>query len=342
MAYLKECFESIRAQTFDNFEVIIVDDNSDDESFKIALGFAEFDSRFRVFRNLNRLGLVANWNYCLQLCCGNWIKFLFQDDLIANNCLERLVESCERLKRPFGFCDRDIIFDDLVENGARNYFKQHQAMIKEAYGERDYVDAETFARMCSVRPTENIIGEPTVTIFHRSVIQNFGIFNPALIQICDMEYWARVGSNVGVVYIPERLATFRVHHRSTTSHNHAEREYRTGRLDPLIVHYLLLRSPFYRNIRNKLYLRSGRMLVWWQCIYDAHRAWRIARPYLFNSTRGDAKNKKDWKDIIKTYPELKILAFAGLFLMMVRAVIYRTGLDRYFKNQACFSDDGNS
>ena len=61
-SHLEECLASIRAQTFADFEVIIVDDASDDASAAIAKKFAAADARFQVHANPRRLGLVGNFN----------------------------------------------------------------------------------------------------------------------------------------------------------------------------------------------------------------------------------------------------------------------------------------
>jgi len=150
--FLRDCLASIQAQTLGDFEVLIVDDDSQDDSYEIAAGFASRDPRFLVHRNPNRLGLVGNWNRCLELSRGTWIKLVFQDDLIESHCLERLVESCGRHKRTFAFCDRNFLFDDSVDDATRDAFRRHQAMITEAYEKEDYADAGQFARICAQRP----------------------------------------------------------------------------------------------------------------------------------------------------------------------------------------------
>ena len=85
MKYLRECLDSILVQSFENFEVIIVDDQSADGSVDLLSEYAAQDERIRVFRNPQNLGLVGNWNRCLDLASAEWIKFVFQDDLIGLN-----------------------------------------------------------------------------------------------------------------------------------------------------------------------------------------------------------------------------------------------------------------
>jgi len=253
---------------------------------------------------------------------------------MAENCLERLVASCEQWQRPFGFCARELLFDDSVDASTRAYLGQHQAMLQKIYGEQREVTAEAFADLCASHPGENLIGEPTVTIFHHSLAKQLGGFNPILVQLCDMEYWARIGASSGVVHVPEKLATFRVHQRSTTAKNYSQRVYRVATLEPLVFRYVMLRQPQCRNIRQALYRRLGRRTAWWRCLHAAHDAWRLAHPRLFAAASGDATLKKEWQEVARAYPGLKLMAWSGVVLLKIRAALHAAGLKRGIKKPA--------
>ena len=89
--YLRECLDTVLSQTFTDFEVLLVDDQSSDETLSIAQEYAAKDTRIYVKQNEQNLGLVGNWNCCIELAQGEWIKFVFQDDLIAPECLEKML-----------------------------------------------------------------------------------------------------------------------------------------------------------------------------------------------------------------------------------------------------------
>jgi glycosyltransferase involved in cell wall biosynthesis len=326
-AYLKECLAGIQAQTFTDFEVIIVDDESTDATLSIAKEFVRQDSRFRIHPNPKRLGLVGNWNRSLELARGEWIKFVFQDDTIERNCLERLVKSCERFKCPFGFCHRHILFDEHATVATRSFFDEHQKLLEELYGTKDsFIDGKTFARMAVQRLDWNLIGEPTVVLFNRSVIKDFGMFVSSLIQRCDSEYWLRLATNVGVVHVAERLASFRVHDKSTTSQNLSKREYRTRLIEPLVSHYLILHEKHYQLLRRELFHSSGRLVNWWRLIWATHHAWAVTM-----ASPGNREIKLEWDNVVKTYPKLKSLARAGIFLTKIRSGLGVLGLNRRLK-----------
>lgn len=87
--YILKCFESIKKQTYSDYEVILVDDGSPDKCPAICDNFAKTDSRYRVIHQLNQ-GLSAARNTGLQAAIGRYVYFLDSDDTIASNFLERM------------------------------------------------------------------------------------------------------------------------------------------------------------------------------------------------------------------------------------------------------------
>lgn len=87
--YLKECLDSILAQTYTDFEVIIVNDASPYDLDRIIDGYS--DSRIRYYRNDKNCGainVVDNWNRCLDYANGEYIICMGDDDRLLPNCLE--------------------------------------------------------------------------------------------------------------------------------------------------------------------------------------------------------------------------------------------------------------
>jgi glycosyltransferase involved in cell wall biosynthesis len=323
--FFRECLHSLQAQTLTDFEVIIVDDESTDATLDIAREFARHDPRFQIHPNPKRLGLVGNWNRSLELARGEWIKFVFQDDTIEPRCLERLVGQCEQFKCAFGFCQRHLLYEANTSVATRRPFDLHQQEIAERYGTEDsFIAATTFARLALQRPGWNLIGEPTVVLFNRSVIKDFGWFVPAMIQLCDLEYWLRLGSNVGVVHVAERLATFRVHDQSTTSRNQSKRDYRARLIDPLVMDYLVLHEEHYRKLRSELYRSSGRLVNWWRLLWSAQQAWSATRAVPVN-----LEILAEWNSVTATYPRLKNFARLGRWLTQIRGAVNLLGLERF-------------
>lgn len=96
--YLKQCIESVLAQSYTNFEYILVDNCSTDGSVEIAEKFAVLDARIRIVRRENLLSQVQNYNGALAEISGvsEYCKIVQADDWIFPDCLKLMVEVFER------------------------------------------------------------------------------------------------------------------------------------------------------------------------------------------------------------------------------------------------------
>ena len=89
--YIAECIQAALDQTFQNFEIIVVDNASNDGTWAICQQFAALDPRVRIFRNDTNIGSVRNWIRCVQEARGHYSKMLFSDDLLEPDCLARML-----------------------------------------------------------------------------------------------------------------------------------------------------------------------------------------------------------------------------------------------------------
>lgn len=95
--FISACIQSALDQTFTDFEVVVVDNASNDGTWDICQQLAASDSRVKVFRNDVNIGPVRNWLRCLELATGEYGKFLFSDDLMMPSFL---AETLPRLEDP--------------------------------------------------------------------------------------------------------------------------------------------------------------------------------------------------------------------------------------------------
>lgn len=90
--FLKESLDSILAQTYTNFELIIVDDASPEHLADIVEAYD--DPRIQFYRNEKNIGkedLVANWNHCVKYACGDLLLLASDDDIYMPTFLEKIV-----------------------------------------------------------------------------------------------------------------------------------------------------------------------------------------------------------------------------------------------------------
>lgn len=93
--YLAECIESVQNGHFQDYEHIIVDDGSNDDSMAIAQAYAAEDSRIRVYQNETNLGDYPNRNKAASFATGKYIKYLDADDMHGRFMVDMLIDAME-------------------------------------------------------------------------------------------------------------------------------------------------------------------------------------------------------------------------------------------------------
>lgn len=89
--YIKQALDSILAQTYQNFELIISDNASTDETQQICREYAKKDSRIRYYRNAKNIGAARNFNRVFELSSGEYFKWAAYDDVLAPEFLSRCI-----------------------------------------------------------------------------------------------------------------------------------------------------------------------------------------------------------------------------------------------------------
>ena len=94
---IEETLRCVLEQSYKNIELIVCDDNSKDRTYQVIQNFAKSsrDERLKIFHNESNLGMAGNWNYCLSLCSGTYMRLLCGDDLIDKDLIRREVEILE-------------------------------------------------------------------------------------------------------------------------------------------------------------------------------------------------------------------------------------------------------
>jgi glycosyltransferase involved in cell wall biosynthesis len=94
-AFLRTSLESLSAQSMADFEVIVSDDASTDDSREIAAAFARDDRRFHLHANVRNLGMTGNWNEALKRATGRYVVKLDADDALTPQTLAQLAAAME-------------------------------------------------------------------------------------------------------------------------------------------------------------------------------------------------------------------------------------------------------
>jgi len=193
--HIGEAIESALNQTYTDFEMIIVDDVSTDNTDEVVQKYLN-DKRITYYKNPVNLGLVENFNQCLTYAKGEYIKFLLADDKFEPTLLEKFVGIMEQYPKV-----------SLVTSNREIFGSQTKTRLLPFTGLQDgkKVIFESLRE-----GNGNWIGEPTTVMFRKADLR-VGNFNPDYYCLVDWEMWLRL-LVVGDCYIiPETLSHFRVH-----------------------------------------------------------------------------------------------------------------------------------
>jgi len=303
--HLRECLDSVLAQTYRDFEVLIVDDDSADASLAIAEEYAERDARIRILRNARNVGLVGNWNRCVQETRGEWIKFVFQDDTIFPECLALLLEGAAS-GRILIACRRRFVFEGEIPEATRMFYEANRATIQELFADAPDVSPARCQELALTHFGGNIFGEPTAIMLHRSTFTRFGSFNPNLIVTCDLEFWTRVSIHAGVKYIPVDLATFRVHASGTSATARAQREYRMLVLDKLVILHEFAYHDVYEPLRRMAQGLRPPLDLRRALDERRHEARALAGWANRHPSKPDPSLMAEWNEVSRAYPKIAV------------------------------------
>lgn len=110
--YIKEAIFSVIAQTYKKWELLVVDDASDDNTANIVKNIAGMDQRIKLHRNTENKGVSYSRNKAISLSSGKWIAFLDSDDIWNVNKLEKQCEMTKNKKISFVFTGASYINEE--------------------------------------------------------------------------------------------------------------------------------------------------------------------------------------------------------------------------------------
>jgi glycosyltransferase involved in cell wall biosynthesis len=188
-----ETINSILAQTFKDFELIVIDNESSDNTEEVIKSYS--DGRIRYFRNQNN-GLVAvNRNYGINKANGEYIAFCDDDDLWMPEKLERQVKLLD-LNKELGL----VYSDSYIMNENGNL--ERYTLLSSSKLFRGNVFDKLFQM--------NFIPMLTVMI-RREVLSKVGGFDPKYIIAQDHDLWLRIAEHYPIDFTEEPLAKYRIH-----------------------------------------------------------------------------------------------------------------------------------
>jgi len=215
--YLDERIDTIFKQTFTDWELVIVDNYSDDGAWDFFKQIAASDTRVRISQ-APRMGMYANWNNCIELARGEYIYIATSDDTMAPECLEHMVDALETYPQcDLAHCCLTVIDEHGVPL-ATQWDQWDQVLFYGDFIKRKHVRKAPYDGYVHAGwSTANSI---TQLMIRRSLFDKIGLFRNDFGSIADFEWEMRATLVADVIHIPKYLATWRVHHEQATQHEY--------------------------------------------------------------------------------------------------------------------------
>lgn len=188
--FFKDCYNSIINQTYKNWEVIIVDDCSTDETWELMIETIGDDARFKLFKNESNKGCGFTKNKCVDLANGSICGFLDPDDALAEGALEKTLYAHVKNPKASIIYTNHYICNDILE-------VQHICK---------WVDVQPENISCADKSN---VGH--FVTFKKDLYQKTKGINPYLKRAVDIDLYCKLEDQGQFVFINEPLYFYRMH-----------------------------------------------------------------------------------------------------------------------------------
>ncbi len=246
---IEETVQSALNQTYKNIEIIVVDNQSTDNTWEILQKLASQYERIKIFQNETNIGPVRNWKRCIDEANGEYGKILWSDDLIAPEFLEKTVPYLENKDVGFVFTGTEI-FVDGTDKKIAHAFVGNTGI----YETNNYINGVLFEGNYPVSPACALFRLKDLQInllvdIPNKVNSDFSmhaIGNDLLIFLLTAHQYKNFA------FVNEKLSFFRAHEGSISIQSN------DGKLP---LHYNLASSYFVENYRNDL-IKKQNVILW--------------------------------------------------------------------------------
>ena len=194
--YLTEAIESILNQTYKNFEFIIIDDASSDDTWNIILKYAKKDKRIKIYKNIKNLYIAKTRNKLIKFAKGKYIAWQDADDISIKN----------RIQKQFEFMEKNPKVG--IVGGYLEFFSERGVKSVRKYAETDQDLRKNIFKFSPV-------AQPTAMI-RKKCFDELGLYNPEYPPAEDIDMSFRIGSKYLFANIPQVTLKYRDHQKSAT------------------------------------------------------------------------------------------------------------------------------
>jgi len=204
--FIEFAINSVLEQDFSDYEVIIVDNKSTDNTLDIVRRYN--DSRIVIFQNDSNIGMVPNWNRCIAYASGEYIKLLPADDFLYPGCLRSETDVLTKDKQ------KKI---SLVTARKNIINSRGKVLFSRGYAKREVqVDGCAAINRIIRKGGGNLIGEAGVVMFRKEILLKTGPFNSELFYVLDIDLWFKMLTHGDLYVLPGVLGSFRISESSAS------------------------------------------------------------------------------------------------------------------------------
>ncbi len=202
--YISETIKSVQAQTYCDWELIIVDDASSDNSVEIIKTFTD-DKRIKLICHNKNKGLKESIKTGLKYAQGEWIAFLESDDVFYPNTLQTRINEAD---------NADIVFNSVNLIGNSENIQNKLRIVNKTEQILNKIDFPT--NIFKLFQTRNIILTLSSVMIKKELI-NEQALNTPVDELFDWWFYIHITKNAKSCYINEKLTNWRIHNQSYIS-----------------------------------------------------------------------------------------------------------------------------
>jgi glycosyltransferase involved in cell wall biosynthesis len=219
--WLEQSLKSVQDQTFGDLEIVVVDDASTDGTFEMLRRAG--DRRVIAVRNERNLGEAGTTNRAFALARGEFVKLLHGDDLLAPDCIERMLPVVRHEGIGLVFSRRNVMVrpgDADAEEWAQRY-----ARIHERAGPLDEINPgrDLFRRYLNGGLLMNCLSEPSGVLIRRRALERVGGLHLHMVGHLDIDLFMRIACFYDVGFVDAPLFSYRRHSGSASTRRAARK-----------------------------------------------------------------------------------------------------------------------
>lgn len=238
--FVGEAIESVLNQTFEDFELIIIDDFSKDDSIEKILEYK--DSRIKFYKNDENMGATYSVNKIINIALGNYIALLNSDDVWELDKLKKQVFILDNNKDIGAVFSNVKFINEKGEILGKDDYFWNDIFFQANRNQGKWLRRFFFELNCLCHPS---------VLIRKEVYNKTNLYNYALLQLCDFEMWINIVKFTQIYVLDEKLVKFRIF----SNNLNASADTPINRIRNKNELYLIMQD-FFNNVSSDIFIEG--------------------------------------------------------------------------------------